>query len=108
MHDTARLAARVHTEWMADNQSFSHRSAGGPLGETIGQRMTNAGYTPWSSVAENIHRGQTTASGVVNRWLSSPSHCANLMSATKDDAGIGYDVASDGTSYWTLTLGRLR
>lgn len=107
MHEAAQLAARVHVEWMVENQTFSHASPGGPLGATLGARMTGAGYTPWRSVAENLQRGANNPTALVNYWLGSPGHCANLLDPGKRDAGVGHVVAPNGTPYWGMTIGRL-
>lgn len=107
MNEAAQLAARVHTGWMVDNLQFSHSSPGGPLGATLGQRLTAAGYAPWRSVAENIHRGLPTPHQVVAQWRSSSAHCANMLDPAKRDAGVGYDLTAGGVPYWTLTLGLL-
>jgi len=50
-------------------------------------RVTQAGYS-WASVAENVAAGQTTAEEVVNTWLASPGHCANLMDPRYSESGV--------------------
>jgi uncharacterized protein YkwD len=65
-----RYAARMNTEGF-----YSHIS---PDGDGPGDRARALGYT--GSVGENIASGYETASSVVNGWLSSPGHCANIMS----------------------------
>jgi uncharacterized protein YkwD len=64
-------------------------------------RATRAGYT-WVSIAENVAAGQTTAEEVVNTWLASPGHCANLMNPRYSEMGIAYAVnsASEKGIYW--------
>jgi uncharacterized protein YkwD len=93
-------AARVHSEWMADTDSFTHDSPGGPLGDSLGERLTNAGYT-WSAAAENIASGYSSPRGAVDGWLSSDGHCRNLMKSTYTDAGYGYVLDVGGPHLWT-------
>ncbi len=42
---------------------------------------------------ENIAAGSTTASGVMQQWMSSSGHKANILKGTYRHIGIGYDAA---------------
>jgi uncharacterized protein YkwD len=64
-----RYATRMSTEGF-----YSHIS---PDGDGPGDRASALGYS--GGVGENIASGFVTASSVVNAWLSSPGHCANIM-----------------------------
>jgi uncharacterized protein YkwD len=107
MQAQLREAARLHSQWMGETGTFSHDSPGGPNGETWIERIENAGYTGYSSIAENIAAGAATAQGVVEMWMGSDGHCANIMGASFNEVGIGYaDV--DGSAYghyWTMDFG---
>jgi uncharacterized protein YkwD len=105
----ARLsrAARNHSADMVARNVFSHTGSGG---SSVGQRATAAGYA-WSSMAENIAAGYPTAARTVDSWVTSPGHCANLMSANLSDAGLACvsgSASTDYASYWTMMLGRPR
>lgn len=50
---------------------------------------------------ENIAFGQRHASWVVEDWMNSPSHRANIMYEDYGRIGIGLYESSDGTLYWT-------
>ena len=65
-------------------------------------RVTNAGYT-WSSIAENIAAGTHSPAGVIQQWLNSPGHCANIMNPAYVHMGVAYAVPStaDYSIYWT-------
>jgi uncharacterized protein YkwD len=76
-------AARVHAEDMAARNFLGH--VGSDESVPAG-RVTQAGYS-WASVAENVAAGQTTAEEVVNTWLASPGHCANLMDPRYSESG---------------------
>lgn len=108
MDDLLRDAAIVHADWMATNGQLTHRSPGGPLGESPGQRANNAGYRPWAALAETLHRGSATATGAVTSWLASPEHCANLMDPDVRDLGVGVAQAAGGQVYWAAMMGELR
>ena len=84
--------ARVKSKDMKDNGYFSHNSPtyGSPF-----QMMQTLGIT-YRSAAENIAMGYNTAEAVVNAWMNSESHRANILSDRYTTVGIGY---VDG--YWT-------
>jgi uncharacterized protein YkwD len=85
-------AAKKHSEYMNSTGNFSHTGAGG---SDPGDRIEAEGYN-WIAYGENIAMGYTTEEGVVDAWLKSVGHCANIMD--KDFKEMG--VATSG-SYWT-------
>ncbi|MEU0691449.1 CAP domain-containing protein [Streptomyces uncialis] len=94
----ARLnrAAEGHSRDMAERDYFDHTS---PDGRGVGDRVTAAGYE-WSAVGENIAVGQPTAVAVVEAWLESPGHRANILNCDYTQMGLGVDT-SDGGPRWT-------
>ena len=72
---------------------FSHTR---PSGETCFTALPS-GYT---SAAENIAIGQTDAARVMEGWVNSTGHFANMISSTKTAVGIGCFYQSDGTKSW--------
>jgi uncharacterized protein YkwD len=99
-------AAASHAQEMARHGLLEHE---GRDGSSPADRVTRAGYR-WRSVGENIASGQTTAEQVVQEWLRSPTHCANLMSPGFAEMGLAYavNVDSAGGIYWVQELGRPR
>lgn len=99
-------AAYDHSRDMADNNYFSHTSRDG---RTFDQRITAAGYA-WSRAGENIAAGYTSAQSVVNGWMGSEGHCANLMNPNFRDMGLACarNPSSRYGWYWTQTLGTPR
>lgn len=97
-------AALAHAQDMAAHDHFEHT---GTNGSTPAQRATLAGYQ-WSNVAENIATGPTTAGVVVDGWLNSPGHCANIMGAQYTEMGVAFAVnEKSGTRiYWAQEFGR--
>jgi len=96
-------AAAVHSNDMAANNYFAHPDASGVR---IGGRASAAGYS-YGSVGENIAAGQTSVSQVVADWVNSPSHCANIMTASFYDMAVSckYNPSAMYQYYWTLTFG---
>jgi uncharacterized protein YkwD len=100
---TLASAAETHSRSMANNNYFDHKDRDG---RTPGDRAELAGYD-FQQVAENIAAGQDSARKVVEGWLTSPGHCANLMNPQMRDLGAAYatDPKSDAGIYWTAMFG---
>ena len=92
--------ARIKSQDMRDNKYFSHTSPtyGSPF-----QMMKDFGIT-YRSAGENIARGQATPQSVVNAWMNSSGHRANILNSSFTHIGVGY-VANG--KYWTqMFVGR--
>lgn len=96
-------AAQGHSQAMANQNFFDHK---GRDGRTPGDRAELAGYLG-PQIGENIAAGQDTARKVVDGWLVSPGHCANLMTPGFRELGAAYamDPKSDAGIYWTAMFG---
>lgn len=86
--------ARYKSQDMKDNRYFSHTS---PVYGSPFQMMKSFGIT-YKSAGENIARGQTTPKAVVDAWMSSSGHRANILNASFNRIGVGY--VAEG-NYWT-------
>lgn len=86
--------ARYKSQDMKDNNYFSHTS---PVYGSPFQMMKNFGIS-YRSAAENIAKGQRTPQAVVNSWMNSSGHRANILNASYTHIGVGY--VADG-NYWT-------
>jgi uncharacterized protein YkwD len=100
---TLGTAAEAQSRSMANNNYFDHKDRDG---RTPGDRAELAGYN-FQQIGENISAGQDTAHKVVEGWLASPGHCANLMNPQFRDVGAAYatDPKSDAGIYWTVMFG---
>ena len=92
--------ARYKSQDMKDNNYFSHTSPtyGSPF-----QMMKSFGIS-YRSAGENIARGQATPKAVVDSWMNSPGHRANILSSSFTHIGVGY--VADGR-YWTQMFIRI-
>jgi uncharacterized protein YkwD len=90
------VAAFGHASDMARRGYFAHRSRNG---ENVGDRVRDAGYR-WSRYGENIARGQGSARSVVNGWMHSRPHRANIMNCRLHEMGLGRAFDRRGTPYW--------
>ena len=86
-------------------------ASGSPYdGRTLGDRVSAAGYA-WSSLGENIAAGYPGIDAVMDGWIASPGHCANLMNAGFTEVGVVCVPGAAGatySTYWTMDLGRPR
>lgn len=100
---TLGSAALTHSRAMANGNFFAHQDRDG---RTPGDRAELAGYGG-QRVGENIAAGLDSARKVVDGWLASPGHCANLMSPQFSELGAAYanDPKSDAGIYWTALFG---
>jgi uncharacterized protein YkwD len=99
--DRLGAAAQGHSADMAARNYFSHTS---PEGLTMVNRVQAQGYN-FSRLGENIAAGQPTPAQVVNAWLQSPGHCANIMNPAFRDIGIGRAQGGSFGIYWTQDFG---
>ncbi|MBI0578895.1 SafA/ExsA family spore coat assembly protein [Neobacillus cucumis] len=88
--------ARYKAMDMRDKNYFSHTSP------TYGDPFTmikNFGIS-YRAAAENIAAGQTTPQEVVNAWMNSPGHRANILSTSTTRIGVGYAKGGSMRYYW--------
>jgi len=86
--------ARYKSRDMVDNRYFSHTSPtyGSPF------QMIKAFGLSFRTAGENIAYGQRSPEAVVNAWMNSSGHRANILNASYTQIGVGY--VSNG-HYWT-------
>jgi uncharacterized protein YkwD len=73
------LRTRQHCWWMARNRSMVHASQSG---------------------AENVAMGQQDVDDVVQTWMGSSGHRANMLNPGHTRAGMTGYVGEDGQKYW--------
>ncbi|WP_344470151.1 CAP domain-containing protein [Nonomuraea monospora] len=93
-----RAAAFGHSADMAAKNYFSHTSQDG---RSFLDRIKAAGFTGGSGWAENIAKGQRTPAAVMQSWMNSSGHKANIMNCKYNLIGVGVAKDSSGTLYWT-------
>ena len=86
--------ARAKSQDMRDKGYFSHESPtyGSPF-----QMMKSFGIS-YRTAGENIAYGYSTPAKVVEAWMNSEGHRANILNASYTRLGVGY--VADG-HYWT-------
>lgn len=93
--DEAMVAAKVHSEDMAGRGFFDHIS---PDGWDPGDRLDMTGATGYRGFGENIAQGYRSAASVMDGWMNSPGHRANILEPSFTHLGVGLDI---DTHTWT-------
>ncbi|HKM34889.1 MAG TPA: CAP domain-containing protein [Lachnospiraceae bacterium] len=76
--------------------SFSHNR---PDGSSFSTALKEAGVS-YRQSGENIAWGQKTPTEVMNGWMNSSGHRANILNASYTRIGVGYTENLSGTGYW--------
>ncbi|WP_078409785.1 CAP domain-containing protein [Priestia abyssalis] len=89
--------AREKSKDMMNKGYFSHQSPtyGSPF-----DMMKQFGIT-YKSAGENIAKGQQTPQEVMNAWMNSEGHRANILNGSFTHIGVGFVKDAQGTTYWT-------
>lgn len=96
------LAAQRHSQDQADHKKMSHD---GSDGSDVGARLDRAGYA-WRAYGENVAWNQQSPAAVMDAWMNSPGHRANILNCSFTEIGVG--VARSNGPYWTQDFGTPR
>jgi uncharacterized protein YkwD len=91
--------AQSYSEDMAARGFFDHTD---PDGRTPWDRAEKAGISNLGG--ENIARGQADAAAVMDAWMNSPGHRANILNCDFKTLGVGVEFGSGGP-WWTQNFG---
>lgn len=97
-------SAYNHSRDMAERQFFEHDS---PEGDGVSDRAQAEGYD-YSFVGENIAVGQESVVEVMDDWMNSPGHRANLLMSSYEHFGLGTfrgPYQGSAAIYWTQNFG---
>ncbi|MFC8427242.1 CAP domain-containing protein [Streptomyces sp. NPDC057253] len=94
-------AAQAYSTDMAARAFYSHTS---PEGTQPWDRAAAAGSTR-RSIGENIACGQRSAGEVVEGWMNSPGHRANILKPGFTHIGVGFAGGGPAGTYWTQLFG---
>ncbi|MFC5218527.1 CAP domain-containing protein [Streptomyces coerulescens] len=94
-------AAQSYSADMAARAFYSHTS---PEGTQPWDRAAAAG-SRMRAIGENIACGQRSAAEVVEGWMNSPGHRANILKGDFTHIGIGFAGGGPAGTYWTQLFG---
>ncbi|MEU1585268.1 CAP domain-containing protein [Micromonospora sp. NPDC005710] len=88
-------AAQNHSQDQADHKNMSHT---GSDGSNAGTRLDRVGYA-WRTYGENVAWNQQTPAAVMDAWMNSSGHRANILNCAFTEIGVG--IANGNGPYWT-------
>ncbi|MBE5883964.1 MAG: CAP domain-containing protein [Lachnospiraceae bacterium] len=94
INSNVQAAAQVRA--MECEQSFSHTR---PNGSSFATALKEQGVS-YRSAGENIAWGQRSPEEVMNAWMNSAGHRANIMNPNFTTIGVGYYQNARGVNYW--------
>lgn len=97
MNNELSKVATLKSQDMAKLNYFNHNSPtyGSPF-----DMMKKYGIS-YRTAGENIAMGQTTPEQVMQGWMNSPGHRANILKSSFTQIGVGVAKNSSGRLYWT-------
>jgi uncharacterized protein YkwD len=99
-------AARLHAGQMAAYQRMEHTISGAQY-PTMTSRLDAVGYD-YSRAAENVAWNQRSAQAVVNTWMNSSGHRANILNPQLTEIGAAIARSAKGEPYWIQVFGTPR
>jgi len=103
---TVSSALQASAVWkarhMAKYNYMAHNDPAPPVARTTGERMAACGVS--GGWGENIAAGYPTPASVVNGWLNSAGHRANLENASYTAIGSGAAAGGSGQIFWAHTF----
>ncbi len=84
--------------------AFHYHSHTGRDGRGVVTRARRAGYGG-NFVGENIACGYPDAAAVVDGWMTSPGHRANILRPEFREIGVAAALDDEGTPYWVQVFG---
>ena len=93
----SKAANAAQTRAREIEKSFSHTR---PDGSSFNTALTEAGVS-FRGAGENIAYGQTTPQQVMEGWMNSSGHRANILNANYTSIGVGHYKNGAGVDYWT-------
>lgn len=96
--------ANIQAQNMAHFQKMAHVIPEASL-PTMGDRARYVGY-PFGRLAENVALGYPDAETVVQGWMTSKGHRANILNPDVVETGIAIARSSSGGLYYCQVFGR--
>lgn len=100
--ESSAVSSAAYTRSKEITQNFSHNRPDGTAFSTV-LRQNGISFT---SCGENIAYGQRTPADVMNTWMNSSGHRANILNSNYTTIGVGCYQAANGTLYWTQLFTR--
>lgn len=97
-------AAKIQAQQLVSTGVFSHTIPGAAY-PSLSDRVRKVGYNG-SYVGENIAMGYLSAADVMDGWMNSSGHRANILRTDYSEIGVAVAYDSFGTPYYVQVFGR--
>ena len=101
---TLTSAALWKARHMAKYNYFGHWDPAPPVARSPFERVQACGY-PLTAAGENIAYGYRTPEVVMQGWIASPGHRANMQAPQWAAIGVGVAVNGAGIPFWVQVFG---
>lgn len=100
-------SAQGYADVLITTHDISHTS---PDGSDLRKRVSNAGYLNWKAVGENLAAGQGNVQAVMQAWMKSDGHRANILKPEYSHVGFGrarglYLTNTEESWFWVQNFG---
>lgn len=106
VEDRLTRAARLHAANMASRNELAHTLTGATT-STLVSRVRDVGYA-YRFIAENIAYGPVAVEPLVQGWMGSPGHSANILNAAYTETGVGVARSRGGELFYCQVFGTPR
>lgn len=93
-------AAEAHNLTMINQRRMAHDGIGDG---TPGDRIRRVGFA--GGWGENVAVGQRSPEQVVDEWMASPGHRANILKPQFAQLGVAFGLTADGLPFWSQEFG---
>jgi uncharacterized protein YkwD len=97
-------AARIQAEQVAVAGRLEHVLPDARY-PRLEDRLDAAGYR-WQVSGENLAFGQQSPAALVDTWMQSPGHRANILHTSFTEIGVAHLVDANGRPYYVQVFGR--
>jgi hypothetical protein len=94
-------AAAYKAQDMVNRKYFSHTD---PSGNYIWPTITAYGYTPYTQLGENLAIEFSNTESLVQAWMNSPTHRANILNEGFKDQGMGVSFGNVGDGEYSSSI----
>ncbi|KAI9229579.1 MAG: CAP domain-containing protein [Piptocephalis tieghemiana] len=102
--ESLNRAASYHSWDQAIHNEMTHSDW---RGRGLGDRFRSAGCEDWTGVYENVAYGYPSIEVVMQRWMNSPGHRANILHTGITHFGTALWFSSKGTPYYTQSFAKI-
>lgn len=97
-------AAKIQADQMVALRTMDHNLPGAQYPGLV-DRINHVGYR-YATAGENIAYGYSDANSVMNGWMNSSGHRANILNTSYTEMGVAVSYTPEGIPYYAQVFGR--